>query len=166
MEKIKVGDRFESNNYGWFEVIEYNGYRDITVKFIDTGYVTEVHGVAIRNGAAKDNLQPSVYGVGFVGKGEYKLRVDGKATKEYTCWKGMLERCYSEKKRERSPTYIGCSVCKEWHNFQVFAKYYEDNYKEGYHLDKDLLFKDNKIYSSETCVFCTSTIEYVYSREG
>lgn len=153
MAKIKVGDRFESNKYGWIEVIEYNNAVDITVKFDKTEYVTNAHGSSIRKGKVKDKLHPSVYGVGFLGVGGNYGWFEGKHTKEYDCWQAMLKRCYSEKKQERCPTYRGCSVCKDWHNFQVFASYYETNHKEGYHLDKDLLFKGNKVYSPETCVF-------------
>ena len=32
----------------------------------------------------------------------------------YKKWKSMLERCYSDKYRERYPTYKSCSVCQEW----------------------------------------------------
>ena len=56
-----------------------------------------------------------------------------------------------------SPTYRGCLVAEEWHNFQVFAKWFHENYKPEYmqnwHLDKDILVKGNKIYSPETCCF-------------
>lgn len=151
MAIIKVGDRFESNNYGWFEVVKYRGCSDVLIKFLDTGYVTKARSQSLREGNVKDRLLPSVYGVGFLGVGDYKSYVGGKETKEYSCWSGMLSRCYYEK--HQYSTYKGCSVHEGWHNFQVFAKYYEDNYKTDYQLDKDLLFKGNKVYSPETCIF-------------
>ena len=158
MAKIKVGDRFESNNFGWFEVVEYNSYNNITVEFIETGYVTNIGGVSIRRGSVKDRLYPSVHGVGFIGEGKYKPSIDRKHTKAYACWESMLRRCYSKKFQEKRLTYKGCSVCEEWHNFQVFAEYYKGNYKEGSQLDKDLLLKGNKVYSQDTCVFVPSNI--------
>lgn len=153
MEKIKVGDRFESNNFGWFEVIEYNSYTDVVVKFEQTGCIVKKQAGDIRRGQVKDYLLPLIYGVGYTGKGTYRTSLRGKLTAEYSRWFGILDRCYSERFQEKNPAYKGCSVCKEWHNFQVFAEYYEDNHKEGYHLDKDLLFKGNRVYSPETCVF-------------
>ena len=67
----------------------------------------------------------------------------------------MIYRCYSEKSQERHPTYKDVTVCEEWHNFQNFAEWMEDNYDpeimQGWQLDKDILFKGNKIYSPDTC---------------
>lgn len=65
----------------------------------------------------------------------------------------MLKRCYSNNLEFIS--YRSCKVCEEWHNYQNFAKWYDENYIEGYELDKDLLQQDviNKIYSPETCCF-------------
>jgi hypothetical protein len=78
----------------------------------------------------------------------------------------MLARCYSEKFHEKQPTYIGCTVCEEWHNFQNYAKWYDENYYEvdGYkmNLDKDILVKGNKIYSPETCVFVPDFINLLF----
>jgi len=150
MTKIKVGDRFESNNYGWFEVIEYTNYKEVIVKFEKTGYVTSSVSCNIRNGMVKDRLLPTVYGRGFMGEGRYDSKINGK---EYSTWGSMLRRCYNEKYQENNPTYKGCFVNKEWLNFQNFAKYCEGTYKDGYDLDKDLLFNGNKEYSSESCVF-------------
>ena len=67
-------------------------------------------------------------------------------------------RCYSEKSRAENPTYVGCTVCREWHNFQNFAKWYDDNYPSDgheYHLDKDILIDGNKEYSPVACMFVT-----------
>lgn len=67
----------------------------------------------------------------------------------------MLRRCYSPTTQERSPTYIGCSVATEWHDFQVFAEWYNTKFFEGtfeWELDKDILEKGNKIYSPKTCI--------------
>lgn len=54
-------------------------------------------------------------------------------------------------------TYEECTVCEEWHNFQNFADWFDKNYyeigKERMEIDKDLLIKNNKIYSPNTCVF-------------
>ena len=79
-------------------------------------------------------------------------------TKPYNTWSSMLTRCYSENYHKLQPTYIGCSVCEEWHNFDVFCEWFAQNYKDGYQLDKDLLQQGNKMYSPKTCVFLTQRI--------
>lgn len=81
----------------------------------------------------------------------------------------MLNRCYYEKLHEKRPTYIGCTVSEEWHNFQNFAKWYYENYYEiegeVMCLDKDILCKGNKIYSLETCVFAPQTINLLFVKK-
>lgn len=81
----------------------------------------------------------------------------------------MLRRCYSAKYQATRPTYIGCSVCEEWLNFQNFAKWYDDNYyevesnsKRGMNLDKDILNKGNKIYCPEFCVFVPDRVNLLF----
>lgn len=78
----------------------------------------------------------------------------------------MLRRCYDKKEQEIHSSYVGCTVCEEWHNFQNFAKWYEENYyeikNERMHLDKDILFKKNKIYSPDKCVFVPQTINSLF----
>lgn len=95
------------------------------------------------------------YGVGYNSEGKHKARENGKRTKSYQTWRDMIRRCYDPKMLKESPTYVGCSVDERWHDFQDFAEWLYDNpYSNlGYHLDKDLLFPNNKIYSPETCCF-------------
>ena len=84
------------------------------------------------------------------------MELDGVVTKYYKSWGSALQRSYDDKLHKKYPTYIGCSVNSEWHNFQNFAKWYEENWKphmEGWHLDKDVLIKGNKTYSPENCCF-------------
>lgn len=70
----------------------------------------------------------------------------------------MLERCYSEKTQSRQPTYIGCTVCEEWHSFTAFRVWMKQQDWQGKQLDKDLLIAGNKIYSPETCIFVSHAI--------
>ena len=76
----------------------------------------------------------------------------------YRAWSGMLERCYSIKYQERRPTYVGCSVSEEWKTFSVFKNWMETQDWQDKHLDKDLLFEGNKVYSQETCVFVAGMV--------
>lgn len=72
----------------------------------------------------------------------------------YNIWYGILRRCYSQKFQSQHISYIGCSVCEEWLTFSNFLKWIQDpenGYYKGCHVDKDILNKDNKIYSPDFC---------------
>lgn len=112
----------------------------------------------------KDVFKKSVYGIGYLGLGCYKTRFDNKSTKQYITWKNMMFRCYGHKRLEKFPSYLDCYVCDEWHNFQNFANWFDGNYINGYHLDKDLLFKGNKIYSPEKCIFIPQEINKLLTK--
>jgi hypothetical protein len=71
----------------------------------------------------------------------------------YSRWRNMLLRCYSEKYQKITPTYKECFVCDEWLRFSNFKSWMEKQDWQGKELDKDLLYKGNKIYSPKTCVF-------------
>ena len=94
-----------------------------------------------------------IYGVGYNSRGKYKSKIDRKNTKEYDAWHDMMKRCYNPKYQEKFPTYRGCSVSREWHDYQVFAEWYINSvgYVNNYQLDKDLLVRGNKIYSADFC---------------
>jgi hypothetical protein len=113
-------------------------------------------------------LERKVFGVGYVGKGKYKHITNGKHTKQYTVWHSMIRRCYSEVYLKNKPSYIGCKVVEQWHNFQNFAEWYDKNYYEiegeTMCLDKDILVKGNRIYSPETCVFVSRSINSMFTK--
>lgn len=121
--------------------------------------------------ASKLDTPKMVYGVGIndvdyvVQKWETISYVNGVRKRKlvwvcpcYQVWKNMLQRCYSVKFQERQPTYKGCSVSKEWKRFSNFREWMVAQDWEGRHLDKDLLFERNKVYSPETCVFVTGEV--------
>lgn len=92
--------------------------------------------------------------------------------KEYNTWRHMIQRCYSEKYQVNRPTYKGCSVCDEWLYFSNFKKWYKENYRFDLdemgiklELDKDLLSKENKIYSPETCIFIPQKVNSFLSNK-
>lgn len=78
--------------------------------------------------------------------------------KHYQIWQDMLRRCYSEKFQKSHPTYVGCSVDPEWHIFSNFRSWAETKNTKGMHLDKDIIFPGNKVYSPESCVFVTGAL--------
>lgn len=76
----------------------------------------------------------------------------------YATWDNLLYRSFSPAYKEKKKTYAKVTCCKEWLTFTTFAKWFKNNYIEGYHLDKDLLTKDNKLYSPDTCIFIPQEI--------
>lgn len=71
----------------------------------------------------------------------------------YRAWVSMLERAYDPKCHARYPTYVGVTVCKEWHSFSAFRAWWLDHYREGWQLDKDLLAPGNREYGPDACVY-------------
>ena len=160
-----------NNNGEEMRIIRYGSAMDIDVQFTKDGTVIEHRQYKdFKIGNIKNPMTPSVFGVGFIGKGRFKSRDEnGKFTKCYNTWAHMLERCYCSKYQERCPTYKGCTVCKEWHNFQVFAKWYYNHFYEFGNneimtLDKDILKKGNKVYSANTCVFVPVSINSLFTK--
>jgi hypothetical protein len=154
-----AGCEHQTRNNGKLIVIEFINASNVIVRFTETSYTTSTHAAMIRRGEVKDKLSPVKNGVGFLGVGEYVPTVNGIPTPAYSHWAGMLRRCYDQKHQESSPTYIGCTVCDEWHNFQVFAEWYylQEMYNEKWvHLDKDIKVKGNKVYSPSACKLVTA----------
>lgn len=99
------------------------------------------------------NLMDKVHGVGYNHLSPLEQYGCPNRHKSISVWRGMIERCYNHQSQTRHPTYIGCTVAEEWHDYQVFAEWYlnHDFYGLGYELDKDLLVPNNKVYSPDNC---------------
>ena len=110
----------------------------------------------------------TVYNVGYLGIGKYKPTKDGVMLRLYQVWRDMIGRCYGSYILNKRKTYIDCYVCDEWHNFQNFAEWWEKNYyeipNEKMCLDKDILFKGNKVYSPETCIIVPMKINSLFTK--
>lgn len=87
------------------------------------------------------------------GVGNMDVKMTSELKGAYETWRHMLRRSYANEYKDRKPSYENCTVSEEWLTFSNFLKFYKDNYKEGFHLDKDILVKGNKIYAKETCCF-------------
>lgn len=163
----KIGERRMMNCGEECKIVEYNGCMNITVKFLKTGEKVNCNYGNFKNGKVKPRFTPSVYNIGIVGK-EKITETNGITLKSYKIWQSMLQRCYDSKFQNRKPTYIGCSVCEEWHYYPNFKKWYEENYyeinNETMCLDKDILVKKNKVYSPETCVFVPQNINKLFTK--
>lgn len=157
----RIGETFLTKENYKIEIIEYFGALNCTIKF-DTGLILyNKRYDHIREGSITNPNHPNIFGVGYFGIGNYRPKVFFNI---YSIWRNMFVRCYDLAYQEKEPTYIECSVDPRWHNFQVFAKWFEQNYVEGYHLDKDILIKYNKIYSPETCCFVPREINNLFTK--
>lgn len=87
-------------------------------------------------------------------------------TKANAIWADMMRRCYNEKSLKRWPTYVGTTVCADWHDFEVFEKWFDTHYREGYELDKDLLAGDTRCYCPERCVFVPQWLNKFLTSSG
>lgn len=155
------------NSYMKFNDKYKRNYKHVDVYFPEYDWTFKnVQYQNFKKGNVKCPYERRYYGVGCLGEGEYKVSENGRQTKVYNTWHGMLERCYDEKLQEKHPTYKGCIVCEEWHNFQNFAEWCYENYYEiegeRMCLDKDILIKGNKIYSPDTCILVPHTINTLF----
>ena len=154
---------YHSKNSGCFTITSYLDSYNIGIKFVNTGYEMVAHLGNIKIGKVKDRYLPSVCGVGILGA-KYPSKIDGVHTKEYELWTHMLERCYSDTYKKKQPTYEGCEVSDKFKSYEYFYEWCNKQVgfgNEGWHLDKDLLIKGNKVYSEDTCVFIPSEINTV-----
>ena len=161
-----VGKVFKSKSSGDFKIVKYNDNRNVEIQFLKTGYKTTVPLGSIRNGYVKDPYAPSVYGVGVTGT-KYPSKVNGVITKEYKLWQNMLERCYSDALKKRCPTYEGCEISDKLKSYEYFYEWCHKQIgfgNQGWHLDKDLLIKGNKVYSEDSCVFIPQEINKVLTK--
>jgi hypothetical protein len=151
---VVEGEKYESNYCGWFEVIKYNSSTDVDIRFCYSGYKRKTTVNYIKKGVVYDPYYPKVKGVGFIGEGIHKPKINGKMSKCHSVWFQMLRRCYdSEYKSYEGYGSKGVTVCEDWHNYQNFAEWYYANHKEGLAIDKDILRRGNKIYGPEFCRF-------------
>lgn len=155
------------------KIIEYRNATDIDVEFLDYGYIVKNATYDnFKKGRIKNNFYRFYYGVGYLG-GNVITKKDGKSIKSYTCWRNMLKRCYDinyQLSSSRTKAYVGCYVDNEWHNYSKFKDWWDKNYKEidgiDFQLDKDILFKNNKMYSERTCVFVPREINQIIEKHS
>lgn len=131
----------------------------LLVKFEDS----PVFSVAVPHyniGNVSNHNVPSLYDTGFLGYGIHKTKEDKKFVLCYTKWSGMITRCYSNKLVD----YMDCVVDSHWHNYQNFGDWWlQQTITKSdlvFDLDKDLLVKDNKVYSERTCSLLPKEIHH------
>lgn len=85
-------------------------------------------------------------------------------TVAFTKWYNMIRRCYDTKYHKGKPSYKEAVVCDEWKYFSKFKGWFDVNYIDGYHLDKDILCKGNKEYNPDNCCFVPNEINAMLTK--
>ena len=177
----RIGETNISNEGCIIKIVEYNNCDDIIIQFEDE-YKYRLHTQYgnFKNGECKNPFFPSVYEHGYLGVDKNgnvpktKEFKDGKlcATQEYNKWKRMLQRCFDNKLKEKYPTYEGVTCCERWlcfanflEDFEILKQEYNWNEGEKLQLDKDILHKDNKVYSLENCVLVPQWINKLFTKK-
>lgn len=160
-DKVLVGQIRNTNEGGSFTVLEVNSAADIIIVHNDEHkHTAKVSACQVRNGNIRNPYYPTLCGVGYMGVGIHRSKIAGKHIKHYGVWTGAISRCYCPILQSKRPSYIGCSLSKEWLCYQNFAEWYinHESYGLGYEVDKDLLVKNNTVYSPETCTLIPKEI--------
>ena len=174
----RTGEIGISNEGCAMKIIEYNNARDIIIQFEDEyKYRLHTQYQAFKKGKCKNPFFASVFGYGYLGidkngnvpkTKEFK---DGKwvHTWEYRKWMNMLKRCFDNKLKDRYPTYKDVVCCERWlcyanflEDFAILKQEYNWSADEKLNLDKDTLYKGNKIYSLENCVLVPNWINMLF----
>jgi hypothetical protein len=138
--KKRIGEIFYHPKYGEYSIIAYTNCEEVKIRFKNTGYEYITSYNHIQNLEVRDRFFKGKYD-NYVGVGD----VDRDA---YRTWYNMIHRCNNQK------GYKDVSICDEWSDFSNFLKWYNNQYKEdGWHLDKDILSNNGRVYSPQTCCF-------------
>lgn len=154
-----IGMKFITNEGYEIMIIKYINAHNVIAQFQDEhNAIVNVSFQQLQKGQIRNPYHKSVFGIGYLGEGNYPTSVNGKTSQEYITWKGMIERGYNIKYKENHPSYIDVTVCESWHNYSTFYEWIhsQDNYEkwlngDRWALDKDILVKGNKIYSPQYC---------------
>lgn len=163
----RVGEHFITNEGYEIVIVKYNNREDILVQFQDEhkAIVPSRYGNC-KNKQVKNPYHPSVYGVGYMGQGKYKAKIDGKNTEYYDDWHSLMQRGFDEKYKAKHPTYKDVIVNPELYDFQDFAEWWHNNRyevdEEMMEIDKDILVKGNKEYSFNTMIFVPHRINSLF----
>jgi len=153
------------------QIIRYGNWNDIDVEFLDDFHHIKEHQTYsnFKSGSIKNPYDRNVYGIGYLGEGNHVIKIGTDKSQPYKAWHELIARCYAEKKKDTFPAYYNiCTVCDEWLCYNTFADWYVENQyevNERLHLDKDILYAGNKIYSPKTCLLVPQRINMLFSNK-
>lgn len=156
----------EDNYYKHLYPLTKEQYRIVKAYFMKTGDDSEEYILKVMNDIkfkpddwSRRCMKPVMCGVGYHGSEDVDC-----TSESYLRWHDMIHRCYNAKFHERQSQYKECSVCEEWLNYSNFKVWYDKNkYGEAQlDLDKDILFKNNKIYDPAHVVLVPHEINTLF----
>lgn len=159
--KAEIGLEY-INNYGDEIIIkDIKNVNNVTIYFKEYDFTKKCKERDLMS--SKCPYSKSVYKIGYLGEDFYNYKgISG--LDAYIRWRNMLKRCYGNFKGHEC--YEKVTVCKQWHNFTIFYKWYKENYYEikgcVMCLDKDIKHKNSFIYSPETCMFVPMSINSIF----
>ena len=106
--------------------------------------------------------------VGIFGD-KYPAYINNVPLREYSLWYSLIRRCHSKVYQKDKPTYIGCEVSDNFKSYTYFYEWCQDQIgytEQGWHLDKDILVKGNKLYSEHACVFVPADVNALFTLSG
>ena len=158
----RIGETMVSNSNMIMKIVEYNGCDNIVIEFEDKYRKKSTYG-NFKKGEIRHPSSKYVYNIGYLGN-------EKREHLSYDFWHGMMKRCYSKNERDliKYSSYKDCYVCEEWHNYSNFKKWFNENYyeikSERMELDKDIIIKNNKIYSPNNCTFVPQRINKLFTK--
>lgn len=164
IDKSRIGE-ISYNRYGTpMKIIKYENSHKVTIEFQDEyKYKKECYYRSFLIGKILNPYDKIYFNVGCLGE-----ITASSHSKAYSVWRSMLKRCYSKIKDLRTQSYENCIVSDDWLIFKNFCDWYESNYyevdNEKMCLDKDILIKGNKLYSSDTCMIVPYKINMLFAK--
>lgn len=163
----RIGECFTNKFGDVAKIIEYIDSNHLTIEFQDEKRATITTNYNnLKKGDFKNPYGKRVFGIGYIGNAKSRNE-NGIKKKSYTTWFAMLQRCYKDC-FENKTTYKDCFVCDEWLCYENFEKWFDENYYEIpgeiMNLDKDILSKNSKIYSPDTCIFVPQQINKYFTK--
>lgn len=159
------GKIFLSNDTGCYQIVLANNLDKMKAVFLTTNTEVWVSADQVDCGSVFDRYFPTVCGVGYLGD-DTTVDENGDRSKAHSVWKGMLDRCYSEREIE---AYKYCIVSEEFHNATYFKEWYvkqKGSHRDDFQLDKDILSEDCKIYAEDTCVLVPREVNIFFAKTG
>lgn len=163
----RIGEENINNQGEYMKIIEYINCDNIKIMFKETNNIISSTYAHFKSGTVKDRL---FYGVTkkeqrVIGNTKSKNEY-GNVKKSYNIWNGILKRCCDQSFKERQQAYQECTISEEWLCYENFEKWYNKNYYEvdgeKMCVDKDILVKNNKMYSQDTCLIVPERINSLF----
>lgn len=167
MKKEREGMIVKNNQGCSMKCIQYINALNITIKFLDEyGCTKKTCWANFIKGKVHNPYVATVYGIGIIGD-KYSIKA-----KEFQAWCDLLFRT-TESFKSTNPTYENVTVCEEWLYYPNFYEWLhsQENFDKWFNgkrwcVDKDILFKNNKIYSPDTCCLVPNKINTLFVKKN